>query len=964
MAIIRGIKLIISFSYTLQTPARTSAGVFLDDRLISTLWSNKFEGSGAKSVDQTWDGFDDNGNYVADKEYQIKVVSSNVTYDWLKPIANTSSSATGSTIHRSLQTITHMVQVGTDMYEAVGYNEAGDSHNKFNISAPNSLTTSLRGFGQVTRFLATDGTIVYSAGERDKGTSFVTGIVSNPSGSDTLASFSAGTTQTAYPNGSPFSYSSFDISTSNITGLGVQQSGNYLFTSHSNLDQIRVFNKTTGALVRTITGIMGAAELAVYNNNLWLISATTVAKYTINGDGTISAATLTLSGLTEPLTLAISPDGSKVAVADRGTNHQVKVFNSTTGALTQTIGRAENYSNPAVYNDKFFFRNNKILIDTNVGTTHCFLTYQTDGSIWIGDYGNYRCQHFDASGNYINNIQYMGYLYSVQADINSPTRVFADYLEFSVNYSDNSWVFVRNWSKNITVMDPDGATGRRMRSVVTLSNGRTYCLSDVGNPKLEVWELDNTTGIRYTGIRMDTENCELNSDGSQWQMGTNDIGSPTYWKRRPLTGFDSNNNPQWGAYVTLETTPNVILADPLTADGGLKRNQVSSTGVIASFSSDNGTTTRGRGYHLGGVKNGQWVFRSSPSTRPDYRGGYPVDGAYDIGNDVKNAGSFMQVIDRHIFWGYIGESWKDSQVNKYAHYLDNGLMLGQFGQSGDVAKTLGDAPAMMAGNANSGTYVKVGSDIHFFHGDEGWHTAIHHWKISGLNTIKEYLVTINKPDNLALPPNYIDLMAGIPVNGSINDTIGRLSFAPTPYQNLGKWAATAGLFTYRRGERSVNFESRPESNGLIRDAKWDLSVINGQINNLTSWLITMELTYAEASEPDDNFLDVIDNSGKVIVRISRVEIFPNASLKVNSTTIVSGDLTAGAVIIFTSTQPLSIFRNGSNIFVKYGTYAQVSVNALDAGANLSAPTTLRVRHFSETQRGHQTGISNARLYTS
>jgi hypothetical protein len=954
--------------YTLQNAATTSAGVFDGDVLIRTLWNNEKRNAGTYDLSTVWDGKDDNGNYVADKNYTIKVVSNNVTYEWLRPVGNTSDSLTGGTVHHAAQIMTSMVQAGTDMYYAIGYNEIGQVHSKFAVGAPNRITTTLRGGGQVIRFLAYDGNIVYSAGQRDGSTSFITGIVPKPQGTDALASFGSGTPY-SMATGSPYTYSAFNITGNSdfITGLAVQQSGNYLVASHKTLNQVRVFNKTTGALVQTLTGITAPRELAISGSTLWVISGTnTVAKYAINANGTISQATLTLTGLTEPLSVAVSPDGNRLAVADRGTYHQVKFFNTSTGALLSTVGRAENYSNPTVYNDKFYFNNTRIFREDDFGTAHAFVAFQTDGSLWVGDYGNMRCQHFAADGSYIDNIQYMGYSYSSQTDINNPVRVFSDFLEFNVNYSTGSWTFVRNWSKNIiipTVYDED-----RMRSVVTLSNGRTYCLYNEapGRPK-EVLELVSTTGLRHTGVYLDDVNCELNADGSQWRIGTNQVGQPTFWKRKPLLGFDGNNNPQWGTYVTLETTPNVTTGDPLTADGYMKRQQQLPTGAIATYSADNGKTDRGRGYHLGAVKNGQWLFKTSPSTRSDYLGDYPADGWYDIGNGVNFAGSFMQVMDRNIFWGYKGEFWKAGQTNIYNHYLDNGLMVGQFGISGDIARLQGEAPPMMAGNSNSGTYVKVGDDIHFFHCDENAHGGVHHWKISNLNSIQEQSFSITKAGIPALPPlPYIDLMAGLPTSGAMTSGTGRWSYSPGTYTNAetNRWSVTAGLSTYKRDDRSVRFTSYPATNGLTRQGFCDLSVTPGTTNNLTSWQITGRLTYPEIAEAYDNFIDVLDNSDKVIVRISRPEAYPNVSVKANNTTIVSGALSGLIQRLFQNARDLSIRRSGSNVLVSYAGYPEVSVSVFDPAANLSSPTKLRIHQYSANTRGHQIDLANLKFYST
>jgi hypothetical protein len=62
-----------------------------------------------------------------------------------------------------------------------------------------------------------------------------------------------------------------------------------------------------------------------------------------------------------------------------------------------------------------------------------------------------------------------------------------------------------------------------------------------------------------------------------------------------------------------------------------------------------------------------------------------------------------------------------------------------------------EAYAGMAGNANSGTYVKIGDDIYLYHCDENAHAGVHRWKISNLGSIKEQSIQIIKSGTPAAP---------------------------------------------------------------------------------------------------------------------------------------------------------------------------------------------------------------------
>ncbi|HKH60650.1 MAG TPA: FlgD immunoglobulin-like domain containing protein [Flavitalea sp.] len=953
----------ISFSFTLSTSSKTSAGIYKpDSTLIRTLWSGKTFSAGQHT--SIWDGKDDDGNYVADGNYIAKVLSNNVNYVWEGVLGNTSLQSSGSSVHHPMQMITNMVQIGNEMYFAVGYNEQGQAHGKFTIGSPNVVTTSYRAKAAALRFLAADVNKVYFGGQAWEGNpvTFVSALDPNPSGVDAMASFSSGT---AVTNGAT-TYSALNVvnDPDYITGIAVQDIGNFLFTTNSSLNRLTVYNKNTGQLLQNL-GYASARDISCSNTDLWMIiGANTVSKYPINSDGTLGTATVTLSGLIDPLALRLSPDGSKIAVVDRGIYHQVKFYDTNNGQLAQTVGRAENYSNPTVYDDKFYFNNTRIFSETNYGSSHAFVAFQSDGSFWVGDYGNMRCQHFAANGNYIDNIQYMGYSYSSQTDINNPSRIFSDFLEFEIDYSkplspnNGSWKFVRNWSWNITL--PTLYDANRMRSVTTLSNGRTYALYFDGPLSLELVELSLNTGIRHTGIHMESHyKCDLNRDGSVWQIGNNVPGQPTFWQKKLLTGFDATGNPLWGPYVDVETSPVVLATDPLTTDGYLRRNNQTSSGIVATFSADNGTIGRGTGWHLGGIKNGNWLFKTSRSTHVNYLGEFPDDGVYDIGNYVRNAGNYMQVVDRNIFWGYNGEFWKGLQTNKYNHYYENGLFVGQFGVAGNVAKESGiEAYPGMAGNANSGTYVKVGNDIYLYHCDENAHAGVHRWKISNLSSIQEQQMTVMKSGTPVQPVDQCtDLMAGLPYNQTLINGTGGWTRNLSDYNNsyYDQLLIATDRTTYKDNERDILLLSYPATTGKTVWIKRSLGP-----NNLPGWTLSGDAAWIEPSQGGDGWIDVLDNADRVIARLYRVDNWPNGSMKANNSTIVSGGLDV-MFPVFNKLQPFSISASVNSVKITYANNPTVDVPVMDPLADITKPATLRIHTYSSNAAGHQMAIARLKF---
>src|SRR5690606_24012588 len=106
-----------------------------------------------------------------------------------------------------------------------------------------------------------------------------------------------------------------------------------------------------------------------------------------------------------------------------------------------------------------------------------------------------------------------------------------------------------------------------------------------------------------------------------------------------------------------------------------------------------------------------------------------------------------------------GEFWKNSQTNYWQHYLDIGLMVGQFGINNlEGEATNKEAYAQGAGNVFSSTVVKVGSDYYIYHNDESVHGGVHRWKITGLNTIQVQSMSLpmSNASNGGLAATYFD----------------------------------------------------------------------------------------------------------------------------------------------------------------------------------------------------------------
>ncbi len=392
----------VTFTFSLSSASKTSAGVYKKNgTLVRTLWNNVNYPAGTNKG--AWDRRDDAGRLISDTGYVVKLVSNNVQYEWQNVLGNTSDSLIGvSKIHTFKRMCTMAVNNDT-AYFGVGYSEGSTSAHKLDFKHPQSKTSIMQdyGTGHEANHVATDGKLVYWAGldPVNATTSFVYATkVSN----DNEAAFTSGSSVgTAW--GRTYK-SAIDVITSNLnghpSGIAVQKSGNYLLIAHAKLNELHVLNKTTGALVQTISATAPRELCIDANDNLWMITGTkTVQKYTINGNGTISSAIASIANLVDPLGIAVSPNNFQLLVADGGYSQQVKAYKNSNGDSLWVLGRKGGYETDAtVYDDKFYFS------DLYTEIRGSFIAFQSDSSFWIGDPGNERVQHFSSNRVFVDRV--------------------------------------------------------------------------------------------------------------------------------------------------------------------------------------------------------------------------------------------------------------------------------------------------------------------------------------------------------------------------------------------------------------------------------------------------------------------------------------------------------------------------------------------------------------------------------
>jgi hypothetical protein len=929
-------------SFALNSAASTSAGVFdANGTLLRTLWSGKTLAAGKHIVQ--WDGKDDDGNTVDARGKQVKILINNITAEWEGVIGNTSDSLTGTSVMRGLDFITSIVITGGKMFCALNYGEASASIWYMNTSSPqqkNAVLPSLgQGNGETTLFAATDGTNVYWAGLDPYLTTknYVYATVVSTNAPITFANGK----KIKMKVGSR-TYSAIDSTGNTITGIAVQTGGNYLFTAYDSTNTLHVLNKSTGALLQTISMASPKALAAEGTGFLWAITNNVVSKYPVNTDGTLGSAALTLTGLVQPQSITIN--GTTVVVCDAGSSQQVKAYNTTTGASLWTLGTAGGYNNsPAVTNTKFYFSDIREV-------RPCSVAFDSDGSFWVLDHGNSRLQHFSGSRNYLETVMYLARSYDSNVDPHDSSRVFSDWLEFAVDYTQpiqQCWQLKNNWGYNIPVSMDNSRP--RLRFETTLPNGRTYAaLKNLTTNKYHLIEL-TASGVRFIGDLADDLSIYqfFTKDGSM--RGTRLVSGRLQFLRRSLTGFDNNQNPLWGKIDTIASTTRTDNLQPVFGGAFLSKWWELPNRRIVSFAGNKGVAGA---FHLGGLLpgNNEWSWRTAKGNKTDYAGNFPPDGWFDDGNGAKYQGNIASTIDSFAFWHYHGEFWRSSQTNEFNIVYQDGLFVTQFGVTGkDSGVYLLQAPYGRAGNGFSWSLCKSGNDYYVYQNDEAVHGGVHRWKLSNMNSVREIsfrATAFLKPADART----IDLMADVPETGIFLST-GTWTRYPNIDSNVTRsWTIAAGTHSYN-GSKDLRLKySRADSSHYLQK----------DVGSITSaaYRLTGAIGYP-ANQPNTNntgqYLDILDSSNRIIARFY-VKI--NLSAKVitifgNNSVISAGDATTlKTAMNFEAPFQISI-ANGSVQFA-YDQYAPVAAPLFDSAADWQRPRYVKLSFY---------GAKNTTLYT-
>lgn len=757
------------FSYTLQSNARTSAGVFdSGGALIRTLWSNRAEVAGTHSG--VWDGRDDSGAEASRNSiWTVKVLKSNVSYRWDGVIGNTEAAWTTSTnIWDGLAYIPTQLRLAfgsNGIWAATGYSEGTVNLLRLNPSAPNRPTAPNKNYAsQNVEFvdIDSDGSFLYLANAAVwGGENFVTKLDSI---TGAPVAFSGGSTISF-----PYSWKGLNLSGIDVSAKGapspnaiaVQDSGRILAVAHPSINSVKFFDKVSGMEYGNALTIVQPLSMGFTSAGLWVLSGSKV--YRVSDPGTRNKLTTPLADLSNPVYVATNKANNHIFVLDGGSSQQVKEFDAAF-QLVRTYGEEGGYTdgNPSITKTRLMLDNTATKGSTS--TNGSWLRVSPNNELWICDGGNAgRILHVSATNSYIDQILFSQETYTVGVSQTVPTRLFRGTIEYEIDYNkplqpgdpdpalggDGSWKMVRNWAVGAEGARGSSPANYSAFSVETgilyaekLSNGRTYghVLDAKGDTVSEVEFPDSgMTPMRFTGWKSIFDVTPLQVDGSLLKMTTTGTtpNRVITIQRAPLIGFDTSNNPLRGAYITVAAAKYNSTNEPENGNGwGMSSlGQPTSAGVYPIYSTqpfDSSVTTVKP--HLAGVIAGRssYLFRTNREgciRFPDSAGTWPCTKSYG-GHD----GVGTEAIGNNIFTTY------DGQYATYGgqtyHYWTDGLMIGQFGQN--IFYIAGaPKPPGAAGNIAMTRFVSVNGDIYMYMTAEAGYTPVQRWRISNLRSIAE-----------------------------------------------------------------------------------------------------------------------------------------------------------------------------------------------------------------------------------
>lgn len=924
------------FDFKLGVAANTSAGIYdKNDVLVRTLWSGVWYEAGCYSG--KWDGYLDDGATLAPLgTYTAKVLTNNVAYEWLGVIGNSSASHLSNEflIGNGIYSLT---VAGGNCYLAGGYAERDITTIRFALNDLGKSYFVSPGTQSVSAFsVCSNSNYVFYAGE--------------DSYSQTIPKFLYAFNPTTeqqinFTNGRPYNIQIDNRLYSSVLGysenggnhiLSIAATDNFIFAAReTGVIETYDLRNNSGALLFT-TPISEVGRITIAGNKLWAIVNGVPKQYTIASNGTITATGLSLN-LSNASALKYNSFSNEIVAGDLNTQTW-KFYSAATGNYKSALGVPGGYANgPAVTNYKFHFEDIKGRLGPQPLSD---ITFQPDGSFLISDIGNYRINRYNPDHSYKDQISYVTSSRSCAADQNNPTRVFADKLEYQVDYSkvatdiNASWKLVNNWSVGTDLNEFE-----QFKGVITLPNGITYGYGSPGGSK-HLYKLDPANGAVY--LKDIGSNEILEADGSLYDRVNNNNINFLVTKRNLTSDRDVMLN--WGNPIIIATTPNIDANFPFYY---INNNRGASTNPNRQFfynpNYNYGFGNNGNDRHLVSIKKGANTidWQASKSTGGGYYGAYPENGDFAT-NGGHSENALLNINGSNLFTHVNDELGQYTQVARTNHFNENGLFIGHFGTDNTTVGYTGDT-RFWAGNSFSTNLVKVGNDLYYLYCDESKHSGVHLIKISNLSSIAIQSIPLTVSAAVTLVADPSDLMAGLPYHGtSLNNALGWTIEAGTP-------GIVTTYLQYEKGKNDISISGNRGDRAVSR-------FLSNQTSN--SYTASMQVNFANSQDTFSDFnvynlLALCDQSGKVLAIVYQ----KGNGIYVNNTLIAAFtwiDKNTCRNVVFTCT-------NGS-LKVKFADYAPVTISSFwENGAAVTQPGFIKVLQHVAGYRNDHTAMNICKM---